>query len=514
MHAGRITAVLSDFAQDGPFDSAHGRRYDAIVIGAGPAGSAAARLLASWNHRVMLLHRRAGHVLAESIPPSCRKLFAACGVADAVDRAGFYRSSGNTVWWGSDEPRRETFSDDALGYQVDRAVFDEVLRRQAVAAGAELTEALVRAVAVDQIGARVELDDGGEASARFVLDCSGRTGVVARRGWRTDVATPPRTVAVTGVWTAAEGWSEVDATHTLVESYADGWAWSVPLSPRRRYMTAMVDPQRTQLARGRPASEVYAAELRKTRHLARLLHGSILAGGPWGFDAAVYSSQVFARDPLLLVGDAASFVDPLSSYGVKKALASAWLAAVAVHTSLQTPSMTATALEFHSAREAAMAASLQRQARAPFADAASAHGHLFWTDRALDFDLPSGVEPDVRALRETAHVQQAFTWLKAQDTLALGPGATLRRAPFPVVRGHAIVMEERLIANRCAAGLRYLRDVDLIGVLTLAPDHDQVPALFDAYNRRFPPVALPDFLGALSVMVAFGLLEDSRPGTG
>jgi hypothetical protein len=51
-------------------------------------------------------------------------------------------------------------------------------------------------------------------------------------------------------------------------------------------------------------------------------------------------------------------------------------------------------------------------------------------------------------------------------------------------------------------------------VLTLAPDHDQVPAWFEAYNRRFPPVALPDFLGAVSVMLAFGLLEDSRASCG
>ena len=62
--------------------------------------------------------------------------------------------------------------------------------------------------------------------------------------------------------------------------------------------------------------------------------------------------------------------------------------------------------------------------------------------------------------------------------------------------------------------LRFLRDVDLIGVLALAPDHAQVPAWFEAYNRRFPPVALPDFLGAVAVMIAFGLLEDSRASIG
>jgi flavin-dependent dehydrogenase len=482
--------------------------YDVAVIGAGPAGSAAARLLASWNHRVALLHRGTASTLAESIPPSCRKLFVACGIAEAIDAAGFYRSTGNTVWWGSDVPRSERFADGALGYQVDRSVFDSVLRDQAVAAGAELREALVRAVDVDQDGALVQLNENAVVRARFVLDCSGRSGVIARREWRTDVAAHPRTVALTSSWTSARGWPAVEPTHTLVESYADGWAWSVPLLAEVRYVTAMVDPRRTDLARGRPAADVYAAELRKTHHLSALIRDAV-QHGLWGFDASVYTAHVFASDPLLLVGDAASFVDPLSSYGIKKALASAWLAAVAVHTALRTPAMTSAALALHAAREEAMATSLLRQLRLQFEDAESAHRHLFWSDRATALDLPVVGEPDVRALRDDSRVQGAFAWLKDQSRVRLRPGATVRREACPIVRGHEIVMEERLLSDAGAAGLRFLRDVDLIGVLTLAPDHEQVPTLFEAYNRRFPPVALPDFLGALSVMIAFGLLEDA-----
>ena len=489
-------------------------RYDVALVGAGPAGSAAARLLASWHYRVVLLHRRTASTLAESIPPSCRKLFAACGIAEAIDAALFYRSTGNTVWWGSDEPRRERFGDGALGYQVDRAIFDDLLRAQSVQAGAELREGRVRHVDVEQAGALVRLDDGEELRARFVLDCSGRAGVIARRAWRIDVAAHPRTVALTGVWTSPNGWRHVDPTHTLVESYADGWAWSVPLSAELRYVTAMVDPRRTRLARGRPAADVYAAEVRKAQRLAALLRHTVLARGPWGFDASVYTARTFASDPLLLVGDAASFIDPLSSYGIKKALASAWLAAVAVHTALRTPGMTERALAFYAAREHAIATSLLRQSSEQFEDAASAHRHPFWTDRAADLDLPGDAEADVRALRDHPRVRQAFAWLKQQETVSLRPGAAVRREPHPTVRGHEIVMEDHLAADACPGAFRFLRDVDLLGLLDLAPAHDEVPLLFDAYNRRFPPVALPDFLGALSVMIGFGLLEDSRASTG
>ena len=169
--------------------------------------------------------------------------------------------------------------------------------------------------------------------------------------------------------------------------------------------------------------------------------------------------------------------------------------------------MTSVALAFHARREEAMVASLLRQSRLLFENAASAHAHLFWTDRAAELEIPDAGEPDARALRDDVRVQQAFAWLKTQDTLALQRGATLRLEPHPLVRSNEIVLEDRLVSSACLDGLRFVRDIDLLGVLQLAPAHDQVPALFEAYNRRYPPVALPDFLGVLSVMLALGLLE-------
>jgi flavin-dependent dehydrogenase len=476
-------------------------RCDVVIVGAGPAGSAAARLLAAWHHRVVLLHRPVSTPsLAESLPPSCRALFHACGLDAAIDGASFYRSTGNTVWWGTDEARRELFGSAAHGYQIDRAPFDALLRGEAVAAGADLREALVREVREE----------------RFVLDCSGRAGVVARRRWRRDIPGHPRTVALAGVWTAPRGWPLVDPTHTLVESYADGWAWSVPLSPNVRHVTAMVDPQRTQLARGRPAADVYRAELAKARHIASLLAQGTLDRGPWGCDASVYAADIYAGDPFLLVGDAASFVDPLSSYGVKKALASAWLAAVAVHTALRTPAMTDTAFAFFAAREAEMASSLLGQSQGVFAQAATTHLHAFWSDRATEAasGARAGSDADVLTLRDDPRVRRAFMWLKEQPAIALRASPALRREPQPVVRGNQIVIEERLASEACPGGFRFVRDVDLAGVVALAPSHDQVPSLFEAYNRRFPPVGLPDFLGALSMLVAFDLLEDSGASGG
>lgn len=40
----------------------------------------------------------------------------------------------------------------------------------------------------------------------------------------------------------------------------------------------------------------------------------------------------------------------------------------------------------------------------------------------------------------------------------------------------------------------------------MVSERGQVPELFELYNRRHPPVSLPDFLGALSVLIGKGML--------
>ena len=105
--------------------------------------------------------------LAESLPPSSRKLFSSLGVLDAVDQAGFFRTTGNTVWWGSREGRVENFPapDTAPGFQVFRPDLDRLLLESARDAGARVcTDATVRQVRLENKVAVVEYEDAGISS--------------------------------------------------------------------------------------------------------------------------------------------------------------------------------------------------------------------------------------------------------------------------------------------------------------------------------------------------------------
>lgn len=534
---------------------------DVIVIGGGPAGAAVGRLLAAWGHSVLLLTKPIDEPrgLAESLPPSTRKLLAAVGVLEAVEAAGFYRTTGNTVWWGADDGRVETFGEaEAAGYQVFRPALDRLLIAQAEAVGARVVVgASVKQVRADgeprDAGVTNDFRGGGEAgeagaasgvsrveyehegrlvssSARFVLDCSGRAGVIARQGYRRYEA-GHRMQALIGIWErerdasrldASEderGWDLPDETQTVVETYEDGWAWSVPVSSSTRHVGAMVNGATTKLARGPEIAEVYKSELAKTRQLAaRMRTSGARLRHVWACDASLYSAHCYAdaSRQWLLVGDAGAFIDPLSSFGVKKALASAWIAAVAVHTSLRDAGRKQIALDFFGAWERQVYATHLQQTRDFARQAHARHASAFWAARSevvvaapIDNATDEAVVDQVaieQALMRDPGVQNAFQAFKESPSLELAWAESIRFEKRPLIRDREIVLEDAVplpVARTC---LRYLGGVDLLELGEMACEHRQVPDLYAAYCRTHAPVSLAHLLGGLSVLVANGVL--------
>jgi flavin-dependent dehydrogenase len=483
-----------------------------VIIGGGPAGAVAGRLLAAWGHRAVILEKtssRPAHGLAESIPPSARKLLGRVGVLQAVDAAGFFQSTGNTVWWGSDACRVESFGDGrAPGLQVYRPALDRLLLQCAIESGVELRAgARVRSVTLDDRRGHVEYEREGRLETlqcEWVLDCSGRSGVLARRFRRPG----PRTRALVGAW-RAHTWPLPDSSHTVVEAYDRGWAWSVPLSATERQVGLMIDgrsahegPRTHQGLR-----EAYHAELGRTAQLCHHLRDAAF-DHVWACDASTYSSAEYAGRNFLLVGDAGSFVDPLSSFGVKKAVGSAWMAAVVVNTCLRYPDRQAAAIALFSSWERDVHSTTADRSR-EFARAASARfPHPFWTARAASPDERGGVfseqratSTELRAASNEPSMRDALRQIQETDELDLALNDAVTYEQRPVIRDREVVLEDAF-----PSGIRFKDNVDLIALARLAGRYRQLPDLFEAYRRSNGPVPLASVVGGLTLLVAKGFL--------
>ncbi|MCE3290610.1 MAG: FAD-binding monooxygenase [Caulobacter sp.] len=283
------------------------------VLGAGPAGAAAAIALARAGADVVLVEPDdyAAPRVGETFPPVLTGLLAELGVLDALVPLRL-ASHAVRAAWGDPEPvdQNHIMGPHGAGWHVDRARFDAALAETAVAAGARRLHARFFEAAPATDGWRLALDNDRRLSARLVIDATGRRAAFARRQGARRTCADALSAAV---FRLAAPPGQVHS-YALIETAPDGWWYSAPVPGQAAVAVFFSEPATLRAAD--PAARLAQAPLTAVR-----LAG--LAFGPAERCAAGASRLDIAAGPdWLAVGDAAMTFDPMSGDGVCRALRS------------------------------------------------------------------------------------------------------------------------------------------------------------------------------------------------
>ncbi len=318
------------------------RRYDVIVVGAGPAGAATAGLFAGQGRRVLLVDKARfprSKACAEYVSPGGVAILERLGVLEGLESTGkrrWLRGMAITAPNGQahladcydadGQPRR--------GLSVARRILDVSLLEVAAARGAELRQGFaIRDVlrspcCVDGVRGRggervhgVVGQNGERLEADLVVGADGLHSVVARElGLPRKVLWPRRLGLVAHF--AGVDWPE-DYGQMLVGH--GGYVGAAPLDHDGLVTVGLV--RRLPPARlGSPAAALEAG-LTRFPSLASRLRDAELSGPVIGVGPLARRVRRVAGPGFALIGDAAGFFDPFTGEGIYRALRGAELLA-------------------------------------------------------------------------------------------------------------------------------------------------------------------------------------------
>ncbi len=311
---------------------------DVVIIGAGPAGAVAAALLRKVGRSVVVLERQhfPRFSIGESLLPQSMAYLEEAGMLQAVVEAGFqYKNGAHFIY--RDKSSAFDFRDKhspgwGTTYQVERAVFDDILIRCAAQQGADVrfghTVRAVQTGAMPLVDVVDEADHAYQIEARFVFDASGFGRVLPRL---LNLEAPTRMPTRAAIFTHVQdgipaGMTDRNkicvATHP---EHRDVWFWMIPLAGGRSSVGCVAEASFLDVPEAARDAKLRAL-IQQEPTLNRLIGSAPFLMPVRHIGGYAANVERLHGPGYALLGNAGEFLDPVFSSGVTIALRSAHLA--------------------------------------------------------------------------------------------------------------------------------------------------------------------------------------------
>jgi flavin-dependent dehydrogenase len=337
---------------------------DVIVAGAGPAGSIAGLLLARAGVRVLLVDRAVfprEKLCGDTLNPGALAFLSNLGLhGGPLERA---RPLTGMLLTGAHAKVRAEYGPGIVARAITRYELDAWLLECAIAAGARFESALVARQPLLAVGGALPVVRGlvlarpgraGDLSrlpASVVIAADGHRSALARALSLARVPRQPRRWAYGVYATKVQGLSDVGEMHVAHSTYVG----IAPLTDTLANICVVVE----RGAVSRDPIEVIRRSLAAVPTVAERCRDAAFVGRPRILGPLAADAPEVGVEGLLLAGDAAGFIDPITGDGLHLAMQGGMLAAQEVLRTLETGDFSGAPRRLAESRRTALAAKLR-----------------------------------------------------------------------------------------------------------------------------------------------------------
>jgi geranylgeranyl reductase family protein len=306
------------------------RRFDVAIVGAGPAGSAAAISLALRGYDVAVIDKQnfpREKLCGDFVNPINWPLFRGLGVEERIMAQPHTRVTGFRITSYCGASAETSFSQPnqsrPYGLGLARTRLDHVLLQRAVEAGTMTkTGCRVERISKNLSGWQLETRAGEVLSAKILVGADGRNSWIAQQlGLNTRASTRGRSVgfqARINAWSGANGQIEIHL-------FPGGYAGLVGVGDGTASLGLAVDKR--VLPRAGVDEFLVTERLAKNPYLKSVLEPREKVNGFRAAYPVYFPKRRSFADAAVLVGDAARVTEPITGEGIYFAMRSGMLAA-------------------------------------------------------------------------------------------------------------------------------------------------------------------------------------------